>query len=96
MMPEVSAVERHILDQMERILEKIETINSSMSGMASDVKGVKEDIEDSKGHADRLTRLEQRMDDAEHSRRAINENIRWLLGLVIVALVGIAGILFKR
>lgn len=94
-MDEVSAVDKDIQDRLTRIEVKIESLAISMAGQAEHVKAIREDIDGSRSHAERLTRMEQRQDDAEKSRQSMNENIRWLIGLVIMALLGVAGLFFK-
>lgn len=100
---QVSQVESNILSELRRLNDKmdgvngrIDTVNSSVISMGAQVTAMKEDIDGAKSHGDRLTKLETRVDDADAARRSINENIRWLIGLIIVALIGVAGLFFKK
>jgi len=80
----------------ERLDMNIQTMAREFGQMSEKIGNLAQNQTDTKGHADRLTRLEQRMDDADAARKSIGENIRWLIGLVIVALIGVAGLFFKK
>lgn len=91
-MPEIGNLENKLLDEIHGMREDFRRMSVEMAQLAAEVRHLNENQVETRGHGERITRLEESVTNLKADQRSAATERRWTIGTIIFVVIGMLGI----